>query len=536
MKAHYFQKIVWIGLIAILTSCSGGGGSSTSSTGGSSSSGGSSTGSSTSTGYLIDASVAGATYSTSSGLTGTTAIDGSFQFKDGDTVTFTVLGVQLGSGVAVPGNGVITPLTISGNATATTSNTEATAIAQFLQTVASLSSSSVNGVSLVIPTGSAATTLQTNLGSSASPAAAITALANANITVVPAATAISQVASAASAANAAASSAYLNTVWTVTCEGGCGGATVEFLGNGTITGATLDGDVIFGTWNDSGSGVTISAATTKNGHVAMTINPLPETPASCTACLTLAQDNGTSLLDLTYLGQATPNSNDTGLWYALFTPNATGIANGASVGIGAVIAEPGGNLAGEIGNTSITGTWTGTTFSATGTTQSNGGGGGTILASGSFTSSATVTFNGANFGTLTLSRASPALTTISVSAPITINWANSFNSTCGDCNPSININVSGVGSIDQNFTNPFNNGDGGAPGQGTPTTLTTTESGSVFTLGGTTNSYTVSVDSSVGSQSASVACSVTGGATGTFTTSSAQSTATLSAITVTCSN
>ena len=55
------------------------------------------TDSSNQTGYLIDSGVEGIDYTTSSGLTGLTGESGSFNYKSGDTVTFSVGGVVVGT-------------------------------------------------------------------------------------------------------------------------------------------------------------------------------------------------------------------------------------------------------------------------------------------------------------------------------------------------------------------------------------------------------------------------------------------------------
>jgi hypothetical protein len=63
------------------------------------------------TGVLSDAAVGGVAYTTSSGVTGTTAADGSYSFNPGDTVTFKLGGLTLGTATAT---GIITPMELSG--------------------------------------------------------------------------------------------------------------------------------------------------------------------------------------------------------------------------------------------------------------------------------------------------------------------------------------------------------------------------------------------------------------------------------------
>jgi hypothetical protein len=62
------------------------------------------------TGMLVDSPVGGVSYATSSGVTGTTAADGSYKFNPGDTVTFKIGGVTLGTTNA---NGIISPMELS---------------------------------------------------------------------------------------------------------------------------------------------------------------------------------------------------------------------------------------------------------------------------------------------------------------------------------------------------------------------------------------------------------------------------------------
>jgi hypothetical protein len=66
------------------------------------------------TGTLIDAPVAGVSYTTSSGLSGTTNGQGQFNYRPGDTVTFAIGGMTLGS---VPATPRVTPLNLLGTAT-----------------------------------------------------------------------------------------------------------------------------------------------------------------------------------------------------------------------------------------------------------------------------------------------------------------------------------------------------------------------------------------------------------------------------------
>lgn len=79
------------------------------------------------TGVFIDAEVAGLSYVTSSGVTGVTDSQGRYNYNPGDTVTFTIGGITLGTCSA---SEYVTPRTIFAN-----NNAAALRLAQFLQSV-----------------------------------------------------------------------------------------------------------------------------------------------------------------------------------------------------------------------------------------------------------------------------------------------------------------------------------------------------------------------------------------------------------------
>ncbi len=66
----------------------------------------------TSTGYFIDAAVQNAHYKTSSGIEGDTDSQGQFEYKAGDSVTFSLGKLKLGTSVPAA-NGLITPKNLS---------------------------------------------------------------------------------------------------------------------------------------------------------------------------------------------------------------------------------------------------------------------------------------------------------------------------------------------------------------------------------------------------------------------------------------
>ena len=529
------RVIAALAFVSALVACGGGGG------GGASAS---TTGKdSTAAGYLIDAPVAGASYTTSSGLSGVTASDGSFTYHTGDKVAFTVLGVSLGAPVAVPGNGVVTPVTITGEdssgAPATTANAPGAGLmAQLLQTLGNISPATSNGA-LVMPTANSAlqqqlTALVTGGGLTAVVAGLQTALSNAGFTgatVVSSATAISAMNAAIQAAtSAAANPQYANSTWTVTGSGGA--ATLQFLPNGTVEGmAGSKRTVVYGTWtvNSDGS-LTVNMASENGGSATATLASadLAAKPPSCSGCVHVNPANGSPWTGS--MTQASPGSQNpyVGIWFANFTPNSAGTVNNMQGGTIALIAESNGSIVGSVlgdGNGPVSGSWTPSSGALSGSV-------GTTPLVGSFaTQAGTVSVNGTIMGTLAFTRTSGI---ISLSAPITMSWKNNFTVACGDCNPSVTLALGNGFTSSQTYTNPFNNGNGGVPGQGFPTTLTATFN-AIAPVPNSTSSYSVSIDSgsgTPGSYPASLACSVTGGASGTLQVGQT----TITPIVVTCNN
>jgi hypothetical protein len=183
----------------------------------------------------------------------------------------------------------------------------------------------------------------------------------------------------------------------------------------------------------------------------------------------------------------------------------------------AVFAEANGSLVGNVlgkGNATISGSWT--PLSGTFSNSVSTGGSTTSLVGSFAAGTGTASVNGTVVGTIALTR---ALTMASLSAPITINWSNNFTTTCGDCNPGVDLVLSNGIASESLYTNPFQNGNGGAPGQGTPTTLTTTFMATAPVVTSATT-YTLSVQGggtpTPAASSAAVACSVTSGAAGTI--------------------
>lgn len=158
-------KFTSILVLTLLISCSGGGG------GG----GDSVSGVSYQVGQFVDDPVAGLTYSCSSAgntqtITGSTDTDGHFNYLSGQSCTFKVGNVTLGSLTSIPSDGKVTPQDVAGVSRSATAAPSALAIAQFLQslndgtsngrivipvvTTAALSSNNVSPVNLISSSGS----------------------------------------------------------------------------------------------------------------------------------------------------------------------------------------------------------------------------------------------------------------------------------------------------------------------------------------------------------------------------------------------
>ncbi len=105
------------------------------------------------TGIFTDAPVAGLTYKTSSGAAGTTDAQGRFNYAAGDSVTFSIGGLILGTaspGITPAGNAVVTPVDLGvGSITSSTVWT----IGQLLGTLNSIAAASGVGASQPIASG-----------------------------------------------------------------------------------------------------------------------------------------------------------------------------------------------------------------------------------------------------------------------------------------------------------------------------------------------------------------------------------------------
>ncbi|HEY0686363.1 MAG TPA: hypothetical protein VGD45_28760 [Steroidobacter sp.] len=88
-------------------------------------------------GVFVDAPVAGLSYTTSSNLSGVTDVEGRYNYNVGDTVTFSIGNLVIG---AVPGQGIVTPMTVASALVANTSNNAETVAENLLMLLQSLDS------------------------------------------------------------------------------------------------------------------------------------------------------------------------------------------------------------------------------------------------------------------------------------------------------------------------------------------------------------------------------------------------------------
>lgn len=151
--SHFFKVTGLCAVLGLLASCGGGGG-------GGSKGDDDGASASASTGVFLDAEVAGVRYrSLPSGLSGTTNTDGEFQYRPGDTVTFSVGGIVLGS---APATGILTPLVLANSIDTlpegVTAADVATNIAIFLQSFDS-DGNPDNGITITTALATAAAAL-----------------------------------------------------------------------------------------------------------------------------------------------------------------------------------------------------------------------------------------------------------------------------------------------------------------------------------------------------------------------------------------
>jgi hypothetical protein len=392
------RQISLVMFISLLAACGGGGSSTTTSN---------TTATASLTGTFVDAPVAGLSYTTSSGGSGTTDAEGQFNYAAGDTVTFSVGGLTLGSAdpsVTTAGNAVITPVSIISGATDPT-DPKVTAIGQLFGTLNSIAVAGGAGANGVYTIPSNATTLLSQLGT-----IDITSITSIQLQTVVSAAGVGSVTSSTDAQanmnqgiNAAS---VVGTTWSGTCTCG-GGGTFYFEPNGNLTGFTADGELLAGTWTGSSTasgGIQISLVSSGGGYTQNGAIPA----GSSTGTADIYDSNNALQGTLTFSqitsSNALSNTLYLGGWYATYTPNSTGTAAGDSGGRAYIILSPDGTFHGITdGAQEISGTWDPST--GIGTASFDNGSGGTVTISVNVnTKSGTVAVDGTDYGSLSFSR------------------------------------------------------------------------------------------------------------------------------------
>jgi hypothetical protein len=95
------------------------------------------------TGYFIDAPVQGLAYTTTSGLSGLTGVDGSFQYRSSDRVTFKHVNFIIAENVLVPSDKKVTPMDLYSLPRTSTREARVMKLAQYLLTVNTASDTAV---------------------------------------------------------------------------------------------------------------------------------------------------------------------------------------------------------------------------------------------------------------------------------------------------------------------------------------------------------------------------------------------------------
>ena len=444
--------------LLVLAGCGGGGGGGGS---GSTLGGGTATPSAALSGTFTDAPVVGLNYVTSSGSGGCTSAQpcatqagGRFQFATGDSVTFSAAGVTLGTTgnlqASSSGNTSVTPVDLVAGATSA-SDAGPTAIAQFLQTLNTITANTTGGTAngvLTMPSGGTSTSVKNALVTAGvtatTPVASVVAQLQAALnnafganqfTVTPAAAAQAALAQGVNGAG------LIGTVWSGTCTCG-GGATVYFQPDGTATGFTSEGSLLAGNWSASTTVGTVQVQLNSSGggygtgSVASNASSWTGTVYGKTGAV-----KGTIQFNKISAGSSAPtNTLYVGGWYANYTPNAARIAAGDKGGSAYIVAALDGNLYGITDNSAkaFQGTWT--ISSGQGTVTWTDSSTGTISITVDFSlGTGTVSINGAAAGTLSLNRTGTLTRSVSGTGsgasgnpiPLLLNvadsWANNGN-------------------------------------------------------------------------------------------------------------
>jgi hypothetical protein len=146
--SRFLRPLLLSSAIALLSACGGGGGDAAPAA---------PTGSAT--GVLSDSPVGGVRYTTSSGITGTTDSEGRFSYNPGDSVTFQIGGLSLGTVTVTGTDATITPLQVAEARTDLTEAQRQNLVTNLLVLLQSLDSDGdpANGISIPASVGTALT-------------------------------------------------------------------------------------------------------------------------------------------------------------------------------------------------------------------------------------------------------------------------------------------------------------------------------------------------------------------------------------------
>lgn len=146
--SRFLRPLLLSSAIALLSACGGGGGDAAPAA---------PTGSAT--GILSDSPVGGVRYTTSSGITGTTDSEGRFSYNPGDSVTFQIGGLSLGTVTVTGTDATITPLQVAEARTDLTEAQRQNLVTNLLVLLQSLDSDGdpANGISIPASVGTALT-------------------------------------------------------------------------------------------------------------------------------------------------------------------------------------------------------------------------------------------------------------------------------------------------------------------------------------------------------------------------------------------
>lgn len=331
------------------------------------------------TAVFSDAPVAGMTYKTGSGAAGTTDAQGRFNYAAGDSVTFSVGGMLVGSAaphLTPAGNAPVTPVDLATSSVSTIGQLLGTlnsiAVARNIDAGRKLSSGVFTMpdnaavilqpyVALTPPLNAADLSQQQLLDIAASGKVGLTSPAASAVISVP-----TQADATLNLNQAVNASNVIGTVWTGDTSGGPGSPTGTFYfqpdGNmtGFISGTGIsglaDGDILAGTWSGSttsAGGVQFSLISPAGGNYSGTIinGTVPTIKDSLNSTVfTLTQvTSSTTLTNSLYLGG----------WHGVYTPVSGTDVYGDGTPV-YLILSPDGTFSGIMdGNQSVTGTISG---------------------------------------------------------------------------------------------------------------------------------------------------------------------------------